>query len=150
MDASLVWDPPNARADLVVFGAGLLTGNDLETAVLISLFTDHEADPGDILPRTEFDRRGWWADRYETPDKIGSKLWQAFWRQRVPDTLNWARDTAQQSLQWMVEDGVASAVAVVPSFYGSGGLALHIAVTQPPGVSVFRYAWDQLGIVALH
>ena len=142
-DISLVWDNVNARADIAMAGAGLAMGNDLETAVLISLFTDHIAEPGDILAAGQAtDPRGWWADTYEAPDLIGSKLWQAFWRVRNQDTLNWARDTATGSLQWMLDDGVASSVQVAPLFYGSGGLALRIAIVQPAGnTSNFLFAW---------
>jgi phage gp46-like protein len=148
MDISLVWDPVNARADFAMTGAGLALGNDLETAVLISLFTDQAADPADLMPPGEgADPRGWWADTYETPDQIGSRLWQVFWRVRNQDTLNWARDTATRALQWMIEDGVATAIQVVPQFYGQGGLALSIAITEPSGnTSPFRFAWDQLSV----
>jgi phage gp46-like protein len=144
MDISLLWDAPNARGDFAMSGAGLAIGNDLESAILISLFTDQVSDPADILPPDEQrDPRGWWADTYEQ-DQIGSRLWQAFWRIRNQDTLNWARDTATRALQWLIDDGVASAVDVVPQFYGSGGLALRIAVTRASGVSVYEFAWDQL------
>lgn len=142
-DISLVWDPPNARADIQMNGARVQTGDDLHTALLISLFTDQVADPSDFLPDDEkADPRGWWADTYEN-DQIGSRLWQAFWRVRNQDTLNWARDTAQRALQWMIDDGVAASVDVAPSFYGSGGLALQIAVTEPSGrVSPYRFVWN--------
>jgi phage gp46-like protein len=146
MDIALVWDNANARADFVMSGSALLLGNDLESAVLISLFTDQVSDPADIMPPSEaVDPRGWWADTYETPDQIGSRLWQAFWRVRNNDTLNWARDTAARSLQWLIDDGAAAAIDVVPSFYGQGGLALQITVTEPSGQAFpFRFAWDQL------
>ena len=143
MDISLVWDAVNGRADFAMDGATLATGDDLQTAVIISLFTDAVADPADFMPDDErLDPRGWWADTYEAPDQIGSKLWQAFWRVRNQDTLNWARDTATRALQWLIDDGVAASVEVIPSFYGKGGLALSIIITEPSGrTSPFRFAW---------
>ena len=46
----------------------------LRSAVLISLFTDRRAEPGDV-PEGE-DPRGWWADVLgEEGDRIGSRLW---------------------------------------------------------------------------
>ena len=122
----------------------LETGHDLETAALISLFTDGQADPGDVTPRDlDPDPRGWWADTYNS-DRIGSKLWQVMGRVRNQDTLNFARDAAAKSLQWMIDDGVASAVAVRPSFFGSGGLRLDIAITEPTGtVNQFAFIWSQ-------
>jgi phage gp46-like protein len=145
-DIRIVWDPATGTGDFAMLGAALALGNDLETAVLISLFTDQVSDPDDIMPEAQkADPRGWFADSYED-DQIGSKLWQALWRQTVPDTLNWARDTASKALQWMIDDGVASAIDVTPQFYGKGGLALTIVITEPNGKRTpFSYAWAQEG-----
>lgn len=143
-DARLIWDPVKMRADLSMSGSALDTTHDLETAVLISLFTDHVSDPGDVLPvDRNKDPRGWWADTYETPDLIGSKLWQVMNRVNTQDTLNFARDTAVKSLQWMIDDGVASAVDVTCGPL-RGGLRLDISITEPSGaVTPFTYAWQQ-------
>jgi phage gp46-like protein len=144
-DVRLSWDPVNARADVTMFASGsfLETGHDLESAVLISLFTDQTADPDDVLPPDMVnDPRGWWADTY-TGDLIGSKLWQVLGRVRNQDTLNFAGDATRKSLAWMLTDGVASSVEVVPSFYGSGGLRLDIAITGPTGMtSRFSFVWQ--------
>jgi phage gp46-like protein len=142
-DIRLSWDPVNARADLTMFSAFLETGHDLESAVLISLFTDEMADPDDVLlAGLTNDPRGWWADTYNG-DRIGSKLWQVLGRVRNQDTLNFAADATRKSLDWMLTDGVASNVDVAPSFYGSGGLRLDIAITAPTGtVSRFTFIWQ--------
>jgi phage gp46-like protein len=142
-DIRLVWNPATGTADINLIGPSLELGNDLQTAVLISLWTDQTADPGDILPvNTNTDPRGWWADAYEAPDQIGSRLWQIFNRIRNQQTLNDAQDFATKSLQWMIDDGVASAVSVTPSFFGSAGLALAIQITEATGaVSQFSYVW---------
>jgi phage gp46-like protein len=143
-DIRLIWDPSTATADFNIVDHSLELGHDLETAILISLFTDATASPDDVIPPDiSKDPRGWWANIYET-QPIGSKLWQAFWRVRNDDTLNWARNTAQIALQWMIDDGVAQSVTVQPQFYGSGGLALTIYIVEPSGDnSVYRYAWAQ-------
>jgi phage gp46-like protein len=146
-DIRLVWDPVNARADvrMLISGSFLDTGHELESAVLISLFTDQMADPGDVLPADlSTDPRGWWADTY-SGDLIGSKLWQVMGRVRNQDTLNFAGDAVRKALAWMIEDVVASAVNVVASFYGSGGLRLDIAITSPTGTTNrFAYAWSDM------
>jgi phage gp46-like protein len=149
-DLRLIWDPLNARADLAMFKGGPLleTGNDLQTAIIISLFTDQTADPGDVIPPDmAVDPRGWWADTYEG-DRIGSKLWQVIGRITDQDTLNFAGDTAAKSLQWLIDDGVAGAVAVNPSFYSKGGLRLDIAVTSPAGgaPALFSFVWAAQGV----
>ena len=143
-DISLSWNPQFGIAEISVSNGTITLGHDLETAILISLHTDRVADPGDVLPGgSNTDPRGWWADTFEG-DQIGSKLWQVWSRVRNQDTLNFARDTATQALQWMIDDGVAQSVTVTPSFYGSGGLALNIVVTEPSGEATeYTYAWSQ-------
>ncbi len=150
-DITLVWDTITGTADVAMAGNALATGFDLQTAVIISLFTDAQADPGDIVFDT--DPRGFWADTYAaledpalTPipnDRIGSKLWQTFARQRNQDTLNWARDQALKALNWMLIDGVASAITVDPSFTSSGGIGLYVTITANGVPTVYNYAWAQ-------
>ena len=144
-DVRLIWNNLTGYADINLVGSSLELGHDLESAVIVSLFSDHVADPGDVLPSDmSKDPRGWWADTYDTPDQIGSKLWQVFGRVRNQDTLNFARDTATKALQWMIEDQVAASVTVEPSFYGSGGLQLNVAIAQASGtLSRFIFAWQQ-------
>jgi phage gp46-like protein len=146
-DIRIVWDPATGTGDFAMAGSALELGHELESAVLISLFTDQAADPEDLMPEAQRnDPRGWWADTYEAPDKIGSKLWQAFWRQTTPDTLSWARDQASKALQWMIDDGLARAIEVRAQFQGKGGLALQIQITEPNGkVNPFSFAWQQEG-----
>lgn len=143
-DLTLTWNPATGYADLSMIGPELATGGDLQTAVIISLFTDQTASPDDALPVSmSHDPRGWWADTYEA-DQIGSKLWQVFNRPTNQDTLNFARDAATQALQWMIDDGVAAAVSVTPSWLGRGGLRLDIIITEPSGVATpFSFAWRQ-------
>ncbi len=150
-DIRIVWDPVTGTGDFAMLGPGLETGHDLETAVLISLFTDGQADPGDVV--YDHDPRGWWADTYAvyedpalTPlpgDRIGSKLWQVFYRPRNQDTLNWLADEASKSLAWMLTDGVASAIDVQPLFTTSGGVGLIVTITAAGMPTVYEYVWRQ-------
>jgi phage gp46-like protein len=143
-DIRIVFDQATFTGDFAMSGNGLELGNELETAVLISLFTDQVADPGDVLPPGQAsDPRGWWADTYEG-DQIGSRLWQVFWRQTTQDTLNWVRDTATKSLQWMIDDGVATSVTVEPQFIAKGAVGMVVTITEPGGnLTPFTYAWQQ-------
>ena len=51
-DIRIVWDPATGTGDFNMFGAGLELGHDLQTASLISMFTDAQADPGDMCSIT--------------------------------------------------------------------------------------------------
>jgi phage gp46-like protein len=153
-DIRIVWDNTVGYGDFNMVGPSLELGHDLETAVLISLFTDASADPDDQIPDSErADPRGVWFDAYasaEDPllapiagDRIGSKLWQIFWRVKNQDTLNWARDQASIALQWLIVDGVAASIDIEPQFLSSG-VGLAILVTETNGqVTPFSYVWSQ-------
>jgi phage gp46-like protein len=150
-DIRIVWDNVTGSGDFRMDGAGLETGFELETAVLISLFTDAQADPGDIV--FDADPRGWWADTYsalEDPtltqvngDRIGSKLWQVFAMPRNQNTLNWMRDQILIALKWMLADGVALSIDAVPRFTSSGGVGATITITRATGPTIYDYAWAQ-------
>jgi phage gp46-like protein len=157
-DIRIVFDNTTGTGDFAMTGPSLTLGNDLETAVLISLFTDAPATPDDNLPTTFTggDPRGWWADTYsafEDPslaaipnDVTGSKLWQVTLRPRNQDTLNWAQNAAAVALNWMIVDGVAASVSVQPYFVGQAGIGLVVTITEPDGgVTPFSYAWAQEG-----
>jgi phage gp46-like protein len=150
-DVRIIFDPTTGTGDFAMSGKDLMQGLELETAVLISLFTDARADPGDIV--RDDDPRGWWADTYaalEDPslpvianDRIGSKLWQVFYRPRNQATLNWMADQILIALNWMLIDGVASAVTAVPSFTGSGGVGALVTITANGVPTQYNYAWTQ-------
>jgi phage gp46-like protein len=145
MDIRLSWNNAIQGADFTMVGPYLELGHDLESSVIISVFTDLAADSTDLVPPDmSSDPRGCWIDTYIAPVTMGSKLWQAFWRVRNQDTINWANDTVQKSLQWMIDDNVATSVTCDASFYGSSGMQLNITIVEPSGnVSLFQYAWTQ-------
>ncbi|WP_157218665.1 phage GP46 family protein [Flavisphingomonas formosensis] len=83
-------------------GTGLLAGNDLVTAVLISLFTDATADTEDTIPDGTTDPRGWWAG------DIGSKFWLRTRSKQTPTVLALVKSDFANALQWLLDDGVAA------------------------------------------
>ncbi len=134
MDIALRYDNDRQLADLVIQDGDLLADEGLETAVLISLFTDREAEPGDVEPGE--DRRGWWGDALnDNPqDRIGSRLWLLA-RETLSDaTLRRAEDYSKEALQWMIEDGVAEAVNVTASIIQANDdqlMALAVEIVKP-------------------
>lgn len=122
--------------------AGLRSGHDLATAVLISLFTDAAAGPDDTIPDASANPRGWWGD-----DAIGSKLWLLARAKRTPQTLLLAIAYIRQALAWLVTDGVAADVAVSAEWQAGGRLAGAVSVTRADGAVAtvpFDYAWKDL------
>lgn len=84
-------------------------GTDVESAVIISIFTDRRAQEGDEV--LDGDYRGWWGDTYND-NKIGSRLWTLKRRKATLTVLKEAKNIIEESLQWLIDDGVASNVIV--------------------------------------
>ncbi|HZR87900.1 MAG TPA: phage GP46 family protein [Bradyrhizobium sp.] len=144
-DITTVWQ--GAFGDWQMAGAALLAGNDLETAALISLFTDAEAGPDDEIPDGTDDARGWWGDQGETYP-IGSKLWLLERSKKTPETLAKAKDYIAAALQWMIDDGVIAGLDILTEWDGLGFLAAQITFHQPNGVKLTRnFSWAWAGVL---
>jgi phage gp46-like protein len=134
-------------ADFGLACADLAVGNDLSTAIMLSLFTDRRANEDDTLPDGT-DPRGWWADAMDG-QRIGSRLWLLDRARSLPETFALAKEYAVEALQWLLDDGVAAKVDVTATpmrgTYCDCVLALQINITQPSGKILgwkYRYAWD--------
>lgn len=145
-DIATAWDPAAAGGDWRLAGPDLAAGDDLASAVLISLFTDRRAEDGDRAPAGA-DLRGWWGDLGRTRP-LGSKLWLLERAKQTEATRLAAEDYARDALQWLIEDGVAAAVDVAASWQGPGFLGVVVVVTEPSGgaARTFNYQWAWKGV----
>jgi phage gp46-like protein len=111
-DITTVWTASlDSEGDWQLDGPDLQSGDDIETAVIISLFTDRRADPDDVIPDGSDDPRGWWADG-DPEGPIGSKIWLRVRSKIVQQTLNIVRTDIVQALQWLLDDNVCSSISV--------------------------------------
>lgn len=134
MDIRTVHDNSGGvRMDYQISAPGLAADDGLETAVLLSLYTDRRADADDTLPDDNADRRGWWGDSYADTvgDQIGSKLWLLRREKATDDVLQRAKQYASESLQWLIEDDVVLSVDVIAEWQqlDAGGRTLALQVT---------------------
>lgn len=133
------------------YGVGGLdiTQNDLdrdaglETAVLISMFSDRRADLEDDLPDNTKDLRGWWADATQS-DKIGSRLWLISRSKIEDETSTDAEIYIKECLQWMIDDGVADSISVTVTRTGTYELSYAITIARPKGAQdiTFKYYFN--------
>jgi phage gp46-like protein len=130
-DLRLTWNVH--AADLSIAANDLAIDEGLETAVILSLFTDRRAAEGDVLPDDQTDRRGWWGDDgSDVPgDLIGSRLWLLAREKEQAIVLRRAREYAREALQWLIDDRVAAAVDVTAAIPRPGVLGLLIVITRP-------------------
>ena len=147
-DIQTRWQPGALRADWRTEFGDLAAGDDLATAVVLSLFTDRRAEPDDGVPDGTDDRRGWWGDGL-ADRPLGSRLWLLSRAKATRETRLRAIEYAQEALAWLVDDGVADAVEVDAEWLDSppSQLGLVVTVTPPaaaPEVFLFATFWREL------
>jgi phage gp46-like protein len=131
-DIAVRFDPANYRGDFALAGGDIAAGDDLQSLVIVSLFSD---------------RAQWWGDAYADV-LLGSNLYLLRRAKRTTETLLRARDYAQEALAWLITDSIARTVVVEPSWQARW-LALRITITRADSSVVqFAWAWDALGIGA--
>ena len=119
-DLAVAWNNRINEGDICVVGADLQREDGLDTAILVSLFSDARVRE-DELPPGQTWRRGWWGDSIEDePTVTGSKLWLLRREKATEEVLVRARGYIREALRWMIQEGVAVAVNV-NTFYTSAG-----------------------------
>lgn len=117
--------------------AGVGNGGLLESGIWVSVFSDRRADPGDLPVELGPDRRGWWADSGKSEqESLGSLVW-LYMREKRTETARLAiENAARESLQWLIDDGVANDVEVTATWIDAprDALRLGIATFEPNGV----------------
>jgi len=149
-DIQIVWNDVLQEGDFVFDATFQDFQSDagLETAVIISLFSDRRAKEDDVLPDpNNSDRRGWWGDLASPEvarDQIGSRLWLLEREKTTENVLVRAKEYATEALAWLIEDGVAEKVDVESERQGPVGsdiLAISVKVYRPDGSIVpFKYS----------
>lgn len=145
-DITTFWDVANLRGDWQVSGGALASGDDLTTAVLISLFTDRRANADDVLPDGSTDRRGWWGD-LDQDVPIGSRLWLLSRSKLTPAVALTAKGYINEALRWMLDDGVAAAINTSTSIVLPNRLYATVDIRRTDGSRQslnFNWAWNQL------
>ena len=131
-DITTVWNTAAGHGDWVVQGAALQSGNDLQTAILLSLFTDRLAEPSDETP--DGDRRGWWAD--DPANLMGSRLWLLSRAKGPLNVAQRAEDYAAEALQWLIADGVVAAFDIDGEWVSPDQLDLVVTAKKRDGTVV--------------
>lgn len=140
---TLIDDVTTFAGDWTLSGVDLASDDTIETAIILSLFTDRRAEPGDELPAGETDRRGWWGDAVPEAegDRWGSRLWLLRREKQTQETLARAREYAREALSWLLDDGHATRLDVQATWARQGLLGLTVEVDLTSG-SPFRKAFE--------
>ena len=81
--------------------------NNLESAILISLFTDAYVESDEAKNYGKEEGGGWFGEQ-----NIGSKIWLIADGKINNETFSHAVAFAEQSLQWLIDDGIADRIEV--------------------------------------
>lgn len=148
-DISFKFDKGKNYADIQIEGGDLRLGDDLETAVCLSLFTDRRASSAEILDFQKGiierqSRRGYWANDFRDI-KQGSALWLLSRSKRQELTRSRAEAYASEALQWLKDEGIAKEISVEATLFGASGLDLQVHIIKPSGESLnykYQFVWE--------
>lgn len=147
-DLALTWSTATGDADLSMIDSDIASDAGLETAMLLSLFTDRRARSDDVPPSGDpSDRRGWWGDQFADVegDPIGSRLWLLDRSKRTPEVAKLAEEYVREALQWLLDDKVAASLDVSIDISQPGVMLIDVTPHRPGrDVIPFRFArvWD--------
>ncbi|MDA5493836.1 phage GP46 family protein [Yersinia intermedia] len=142
-DIKTVWDVDASLGDWQTGHGGVLDGDDLHTAILLSLFTDRLARIDDAIDGD--DRRGWWGDSGAL-SAIGSRLWLLRREKLTSQVAIKAEDYAAEALAWLTEDSVVTAINTRAQIIYPNTLLLIIAYQQPGKTQSsvkFSWVWEE-------
>ncbi|MFV2949663.1 phage GP46 family protein [Pseudomonas japonica] len=143
MDIALKYDPDAKVYDLAIIDGDLAIDTSLETAVLLSLYTDRRALTEDLLPGEGSDRRGWWCDAYsERPH--GSRLWLLSREKELDRVLRLAEEYAREALAWVIKDGIASSMDIEAVHLRPGVFQLIVGIQRSSSTVLegrYEYVW---------
>ena len=131
--------------DMVLEDGDLKADNGMETACLISAFTDKRVTL-EQLPASHKDRRGWWADLISEieSDKIGSELWRLEATGKVTTaTAVELESILTDAFAWMIEDGLSNKIDISAVRTGANEITATVDIFRPDGDNIpLKFIWD--------
>lgn len=124
--------------DIAIENGDMKQGDSLKTAVCMSLFCDARSPTRS--------GGGWWADSLNGYS-CGSQIWSMSGKKLTSENLALIKKYAENALQWMITDGVASSVAVSAAREGIDRMALSVTIRKPDGMQKsykFYQLWSEI------
>jgi len=124
--------------DVQIDGADFASSEGFESAIAASYFTDSRAPAVQVQEAQK--RRGWVGNILTAIQsrELGGLLWILDQARVTDDTLNFAKSFAQDSLQWLIEDGLARSIQVSVARNGIRGITILTDITTIEN-TVLRY-----------
>jgi phage gp46-like protein len=136
-DIPILWSAQSGAGDWPPDGTAPVS--DLQTAVMLSLFTDRQARLDDVIPDGSMDARGWWGG-----PNIGSRLWLLERAKATEATRQQAQDYIAEALQWLIDDGVVARFEIEAGYARTGRLEARVIAHRQNGAAHamnFQWTW---------
>ena len=136
--------------DVQIEDGDFILDGGLETAVLISLFSDARVSPDESRDQFNGEIRGFWAEKL-IGFNLGNKVWLLDRSKLTNNVLRLSEQYNKEALQWMIDEGIAARIETVSlkSTTRPNTMQWYIAIYKPEGgVEGFKYdiPWNnQLG-----
>lgn len=138
----------NGDIDIELTATGFSEDNTLETAVLISIFSNQRCAEEEKISDS---RQGWWGDLFSDfeGDRLGSKLYLLDRAKATEGLSDRAATYIQKALAWMIEDNVANEVRAEATFKDQT-LLINVEIDRYDGKNQ-KYAvrWNAQGLARL-
>ena len=144
-DITTIWNVEQGMGDYLLAGAALAEGDELQTAMIISLFSDRVAAPTDRIPDGTNDPRGWACDTDDLA--IGSRLWLLDRSKQTDAVLNQAKDYITEAVQWMIDDQFVERFDITVEWTRRSMLGCRVVAYRKVGTQLialrYAYVWEQ-------
>lgn len=111
----------------------LLTTNTLENAVVISIGTYARERKLGKVANLKPVIGGWWGDALSEKGSLGGYLYEAFPGKLTEVTARSVENLVNESLAWMVEDGVAKSVGCKAKVADEETMNVTVTIERPDG-----------------
>lgn len=121
------------------------TEDFFDTSILMSIYCERRATATE-MPVSKY-RRGWIGNESTPGFEIGSKVWLFEQARLTRETLNGINSVVKDSLQWLIDDGIALEIAVTSSLTQSNTIAVDVTITRPSSNVERRFfeLWENTG-----
>jgi phage gp46-like protein len=129
IDVKIIRNSSTNEFDIEISEGDLLAEDGLETAILISIFTDQRVDG----------ERGCWIDAIDG-DNWGSKVWTLMREKLTEETRTKFNSYIKDSLKWLTEDRVAKSITVTSEIVPPESIYTLVEIIRPDGSATgFRF-----------
>lgn len=135
----------NAVFDFVKQDQDFAIDDGLETAIIVSLFSDKRVSLAEVRAGVVDTRGGWWGSFVEGQIETGSEIWLFERRKLTTQVAADIEDEAVAALQWMLGEGSVDKIEVTTVRPAINRLNMVIAIikgNQPPRRFEFILFWE--------